>query len=243
MYYNSLNVCNCTTFGWMLPDEKVELPCVAGSGNALPPPYCEKELNKFYNLKSWKVICDDSCPVPCLKLEYPEIMSFSYWPTKDSIFSFLTQFLLSRSDYKELIAYKKLTTLGFELNITNDRLLAKLNRLPKNREPRNAYKQVRSWFLALNKTVKEDIATWVSESFLRVNIYYSSMEEKIMEQSPAFETWDLFSDLGGLLGLCLGVSVITAVELLGLVTGIISVICKKFIIKSDNSVQVFNDNQ
>ena len=48
---------------------------------------------------------------------------------------------------------------------------------------------------------------------LQLNVYYISLVEKMVTQHPRYNTFDIFSTIGGLMGLCLGVSFISVLEL------------------------------
>ena len=48
---------------------------------------------------------------------------------------------------------------------------------------------------------------------LQLNVYYITPEEKHMTQHPRYNAFEIFSRIGGLMGLCLGVSLISVLEL------------------------------
>jgi acid-sensing ion channel 2 len=58
---------------------------------------------------------------------------------------------------------------------------------------------------------------FITDNFVRVNVYLSDMEVEIQEQQPSYLLSNLFSDVGGTLGLWVGLSLLTVVELLQLV--------------------------
>ena len=53
------------------------------------------------------------------------------------------------------------------------------------------------------------------ENFLQVDIFYQELSYEMVEQQPAFELLSLLSEVGGFLGLLLGASVITVLEMIG----------------------------
>ena len=58
---------------------------------------------------------------------------------------------------------------------------------------------------------------FITDNFVRVNVYLSDMEVEVQEQQPSYLLSNLFSDVGGTLGLWVGLSLLTVVELLQLV--------------------------
>ena len=52
------------------------------------------------------------------------------------------------------------------------------------------------------------------DNFLQVDIFYKQLRYERVIQRPSFEMLSLLSDIGGFLGLLLGASVLTVVELL-----------------------------
>ena len=65
----------------------------------------------------------------------------------------------------------------------------------------------------------------MGENFARINVYFSEMETVIRKEVPSFTATQLLSDIGGTLGLWAGVSIITCVEILGLIAKYCSKIC------------------
>jgi hypothetical protein len=56
-----------------------------------------------------------------------------------------------------------------------------------------------------------------TNSIIKFNIYYDSLSYTISTESPAMDVVALLSNIGGTLGLFLGVSVLTAVELIEII--------------------------
>ena len=57
---------------------------------------------------------------------------------------------------------------------------------------------------------------FVSENFARLNVYLRDEESLIREQKPAYPISKLLSDIGGTLGLWVGLSLLTIIELMQL---------------------------
>ena len=58
---------------------------------------------------------------------------------------------------------------------------------------------------------------FITDNFVRVNVYLSDMEVEVQEQQPSYRLSNLFSDIGGTLGLWVGLSLLTVMELIQLV--------------------------
>ncbi len=54
---------------------------------------------------------------------------------------------------------------------------------------------------------------WVKNSFYRLNVYFRQSSVEQHTQVPSFSMPDLFSGVGGILGLWLGISVMTIIEM------------------------------
>ncbi len=67
------------------------------------------------------------------------------------------------------------------------------------------------------KTAEELNAKWVKESFYRVNIYFRQSAVQQHSQLASFSFADLWSNIGGILGLWLGCSIMTIIEICSLI--------------------------
>ena len=70
-----------------------------------------------------------------------------------------------------------------------------------------------------NPDVMDNLTSYdfITDNFVRVNVYLSDMEVEVQEQQPSYMLSNLFSDIGGTLGLWVGLSLLTVVELIQLV--------------------------
>ena len=68
---------------------------------------------------------------------------------------------------------------------------------------------------------------WITDSFARVNVYFEDVTVLRKKQTASYNWNDLLADIGGVLGLWVGVSVITIFEFLTLLSQIILLSCKK----------------
>ena len=93
------------------------------------------------------------------------------------------------------------------------------------------------------KTIDELNAKWVKDSFYRVNIYFRQSSVEQNSQVPNFSFADLCSSIGGILGLWMGVSVMTIIEIVSYI--IKSIYCsaaKKTNVK-ETKVQPYSEEQ
>ena len=73
---------------------------------------------------------------------------------------------------------------------------------------------------------KEEIYTWVKGHFVRLNVYANSHIVSVKKQVPTYTLTDLLCQIGGCLGLWVGMSVITIVEVFDLIVNVLMSICK-----------------
>ncbi len=64
-------------------------------------------------------------------------------------------------------------------------------------------------FLKSSNASEDEIYSWVSSHFLRIIIYSRTDLVLVKEETPKYRLSDLFSSIGGCLGLWVGVSVLT----------------------------------
>jgi hypothetical protein len=79
------------------------------------------------------------------------------------------------------------------------------------------YKWAQNRKIALNQSDVQD-------SFLKLNVYYHAMYYTSMVETLAKSTIDIFSDFGGTLRLCLGLSIMSFIEILELLFNLASVL-------------------
>ena len=79
-----------------------------------------------------------------------------------------------------------------------------------------------------NHTIDYD---FVKKNFAFVNLYYDEIKYTLMEESPAMEIMDLIANVGGTLGLFLGVSFLSFAEVAELIFEIFLLALHKMFIK------------
>ncbi len=62
--------------------------------------------------------------------------------------------------------------------------------------------------------ITKQMADWIGSAFARVNIYFNTMSTTERRQSPSYGLEQLWADIGGVLGLWVGLSVLTLVDVL-----------------------------
>ena len=72
----------------------------------------------------------------------------------------------------------------------------------------------------LNFSVQEPAD--MKRSLLELTIYYSSLDVTHIKQNPKYRVEDIFSNVGGLLGLFMGISVVSLLQLLEFIAAVIS---------------------
>ncbi|GMT36485.1 hypothetical protein PFISCL1PPCAC_27782, partial [Pristionchus fissidentatus] len=70
-----------------------------------------------------------------------------------------------------------------------------------------------------NKNFKsvDDCKTWYKENGMVVNVFFESLEYKVLSESASYSIPSALNDLGGQAGLWLGFSLVSIVECLGLI--------------------------
>ena len=89
--------------------------------------------------------------------------------------------------------------------------------LRPDREQLKAYTQLRQ-FIGNNTELahKHRSVDFIRDNFAKLNVYLRDEESLVREQKPAYPLSNLFSDIGGTLGLWVGLSLLTIIELMQL---------------------------
>jgi hypothetical protein len=99
-----------------------------------------------------------------------------------------------------------------------------------DRQNLKAYKLLREVIMNnQNSNAVESNYDFINYNFARLNVYLRDLESLHTEQQVAYPLSNLFSDIGGSLGLWVGLSLLTLVELLQLLVRMGLVICSKAI--------------
>ncbi|XP_033107563.1 degenerin-like protein asic-1 [Anneissia japonica] len=68
---------------------------------------------------------------------------------------------------------------------------------------------------------------WTKRNVAKLDVYFMELNYQYIKQSPAYEVKDLLSDIGGQLGLWIGVSVVTLMEMMQLVGAVFGALFAK----------------
>ncbi|XP_078692023.1 acid-sensing ion channel 1C-like [Branchiostoma floridae x Branchiostoma belcheri] len=64
-------------------------------------------------------------------------------------------------------------------------------------------------------------------NLLKLNIYYEALNYEQISESPGYEVENLLGDLGGQLGLWVGMSLLSAMEVVEIFADLFAILCKK----------------
>lgn len=161
----------------------------------------EKVLRNLNNDRSYENTC--GCFQPCTETAYQKSLSLSYWPLELYQLSALQKFFKGGKMSNQILdAFER-------LNDTQERYgtLAKENiHLQYNESD-------------INSIIRA--STLIRQNLIRLNIYLEDLSIVEFMQMPAYEIADLFADIGGTLGLWMGISVLTIMELIELIVSLI----------------------
>ena len=154
--------------------------------------------------------CEQFCNLRCNEIEYNMQMTTSVFPTPEVMSWFYTFYIYNNPDREKLMAWKHF----------NDPL----------RPIKGKNKTAEDYLFRDNDERRQTVMTpevtkLISESFARVNIYFKDVTVLRKKQSPSYNLGDLFADIGGVLGLWVGVSVITILEVLTLFSELMCLPC------------------
>lgn len=173
--------------------EKVELIYLA----------CEdKVLQNLANNRSYETSC--GCFQPCKETSYQKSLSLSYWPLEFYQLNAMEEFYKNHEKTKPMQeAFDKLFSIKERYQALAEQGIHKA---------------------ALDRSDVEDTlraSTLIRQNLLRLNIYLEDLSIVEFTQMPAYDLADLFADIGGTLGLWMGISVLTIMELVELVMRLI----------------------
>ena len=161
---------------------------------------CEdKVLQNLANNRSYEQTCE--CFQPCKETSYQQSLSLSYWPLEFYQLNAMQVF------YKDKVKTNPMQTA-----------FSKLDEIQKR------YAPLAGHGVQYNRSDLEDMlrsSTLIRQNLLRLNIYLEDLSIVEFTQMPAYELADLFADIGGTLGLWMGISVLTIMELVELVIRLI----------------------
>ncbi len=213
---HNFNRCGCVTSFMAIPKDLADAPFCAGLAqnatdlNAL--------MQDFYGrrdclMASWlafgsseEMRSECGCHRPCDTYRYDVSISRSDWPSPKLYNQFLWDQILNNPDRHNLIAFDQLW--GVVEQLQPDYEYGNGTEEPEIVIPEEAHK-----FLLMN--------------FLRLNVYFRDQEVEVHTQEASYVLANVFSDMGGTLGLWVGLSILTVAEVMQLLAKLCAVLCGK----------------
>ncbi len=208
---------------------------------------CEKSMND----SSWADSLSE-CVWPCSQLDYESIISQAYWPQNTMVEDFIFKYIHPLSCESPVRFYyehvpKQVT---YNSTFTNNGVQSCEYTEPEGRKFSRDSFRVALENLMRGKPVdleQFDNATfdfettnlgeteeeWIRKYFYRLNIYFSKPTISRHRQVISFSVTDLLSSVGGVLGLWIGCSFITIIEIFWLFANLVATF-------TDNQIQTAN---
>ncbi|XP_025106862.1 FMRFamide-activated amiloride-sensitive sodium channel-like isoform X2 [Pomacea canaliculata] len=166
---------------------------------------CEEQvLKELANDRSYEKTCQ--CYQPCYETTYQKSVSLSYWPLEFYQLHALQVFY--GTDIKQNFMHEAFTFLSE---------LANFSQLMKTRNDTRRENILKQSYTLSEKEKVQRASTLIRQNLLRLNIYLEDLSVVEYRQLPAYGLADLFADIGGTLGLWMGISVLTIMELMELI--------------------------
>ncbi len=170
---------------------------------------CEQHTRKGF-VKTVPVNCPLKCEWRCQETKYYLKTSFLTFPPREAMAWVFQNYLYNNPQREKLMAWKYFIQHVKEAEKTPEEYLS--NYTDKT----------------FGTSVIPDVmAKWMSSSFARVNIYYDSLDVGRVKQGPSYNLGQLWADIGGILSLWTGLSV------LGILKFILKVEISKFCQKGE----------
>ena len=164
------------------------------------------EVNQ-YNTVWEKVFSCSECQLPCTQHIYQGLNSYAKWPQISMMDEFVYAYIVGSKRCSSPIkqSYYKMLQ-NFNHSTWPDKIQLEFQRCNYSSfMTETISKETRV-------TVSEMQEKWLGDSFYRLNIYFKETLVQYQRQIPSYSLADLWSDVGGVLGLWAGVSVVTAIE-------------------------------
>ncbi|XP_059143117.1 FMRFamide-activated amiloride-sensitive sodium channel-like [Physella acuta] len=166
----------------------------------IPALECEERVqHEVNNDRAYEATCQ--CYQPCSETSYLKSVSLSYWPLEFYQVNAVEKFFgIKDNSGKQKFMEKAFKILDKQRNITQTPT-KKLRTAPDKNQRKEA----------------NEASDYIRQNMLRLNIYLEDLSVVEYRQLPAYGLADLFADIGGTLGLWMGISVLTIMELVELV--------------------------
>ncbi len=205
-------------------------------------------FNEYDSLSRYKAC---GCYPACDELRYNSKSSMSYWPQDAQVISFVQLYIACNEHQTHSHANTNLNNRVIRnatqrlcqmekviLDMTSTQQDGTMSSgsttstdTPQGRSGQDS--ELPSDFLFERKdnilTSQEitNLSAWVHQNFIRVNIYFQYLEVKVNEQQPSYGGSDLLCNIGGTMGLWIGVSLITLTEFITFLVTLCHTVCKK----------------
>ena len=249
--------CNCTStmFEDILPRDKYQY-CLKIGVNDNFDTMNTKSTCEFDFMHNLPGLSCDHCISDCLEINYDSQMTVADWPTQQAARTLIDAYLLPLSCDNPLKYYFTRLLNNTKVNPTslaedekcpmhssdNDtripfslvsikkvvhRPMDILPYIPPNFAETYKYKMHDPDMYADMTETTFIKSRWVWDSFYRLNVYFRASTVEQHVQIASFSLADLWSGIGGILGLWLGVSIMTIIEVISFVVNFITNFFKK----------------
>nr|AAK20896.1 FMRFamide-gated and pH-modulated sodium channel [Lymnaea stagnalis] len=180
-------------------------------GMTIPTPNleCEEKVHReLNNDRAYESECQ--CYQPCSETSYLKSVSLSYWPVEFYQLCVLQKFFNATDpDHFMKVAFYNLDKVAREgqAEMASD----------DNRKFNKSYSDEQ-------KKMTKEASDLIRQTMLRLNIYLEDLSVVEYRQLPAYGLADLFADIGGTLGLWMGISVLTIMELMELIIRLVGLV-------------------
>ncbi len=214
--------------------------------------------------------CKESCLWPCDMIKYDTSRFSSVWPNSASIPDFIKTYIECLENYDLPKIYHNILKENYiddssniedyfgydDENLTRIDDMTFYNWILDNTnktkfEDVNA-KQFKSGTVIIptvpdslknQSSLQEAQEKWIRQSFYRLNIYWMESSVEVHNQVLKINIADLFSGIGGVLGLWTGISVITMVEFMAFIATVGKIVCQYYSGMFKQNTQVVSVNK
>ncbi len=186
--------------------------------------------------------CMEDCKWNCEETQYKTTVSYAKWPQNAGVKDFIKKYVIPSSNTTEYKRYwfslndnyntsylldksSMLKYMDLVNNLYDDENATKLENIPKMLENKTILPILNTDHKNL-PTMQDAEIKWVQSSFYRLNVYFKDPIVEVHTQVLDSSFADLCSGIGGSLGLWVGCSVISIIEVLTLLGGIAKIGCK-----------------
>ncbi len=200
--------------------------------------YCELQF-----MRSLKDLNCEHCVWDCSEIDYDKEIAFSDWPHENKIQDFVNKYVSTRPCddtiklyYATLQKKSNISNVCRQTDYSNDSRIpfsvVSLSNLVSNiRElhtfARPDFIDIFRYEMDVPKTyysiknLADLNAKWVKDSFYRLNVYFRQSTVEQHTQVASFSFADMWSGVGGILGLWAGVSVMTLIEVFSFIVNFV----------------------